>query len=207
MIIPVKGMTVTVDGVLVPVEGLTVEVPDLPANPTPTSNGGGEELAPIPFVPVIGGDSESGQVYSTQRGYYVRSKYKCDVKVYVQFSSKGTINGNLRLKNLPVPAATIPMFFAGDYAYSSNASPQMNAVSNILVYTAGTLDYAMLYGFVPSQNPRPLTAEDINDHTQIMLGLSYFVDAPMLKIGRVGKAQRAKQVEEVAEFLQQSGRV
>ena len=129
------------------------------------------------WTPILGGTTgESGQAYSTQRGYYVRTGKLVHLWCYLQLSAKGVITGPLLLKGFPFPAALVPMFFAGVNAYYSNLSPAMANSPVIFPYGNGGCSYAFLYTPVPSSNPRQLLESDINDHTQMTFSISYFTD-------------------------------
>jgi hypothetical protein len=152
----------------IPVDGLSVEIPTIAV---------GDPSVFGEWTPVIGGTTETGQVYHFQTGHYIKIGRLVTVWSYTQFSAKGGIVGPLHLKGLPFPTVNLPGFFAGVCSYSSNLSPNAANVSSIMLYTGGTQTVVALFGFMPGQNPRPLTTDDINDHTQLILSLSYPTDA------------------------------
>ncbi len=129
------------------------------------------------WTPVIGGNAgESGQGYSTQRGYFCKTGRLVHLWSYTQFSAKGVISGQLVLKGFPFPVATVPMFFAGVNAYYSNLSPNMAANPCVFIYAGGVQTQAGLMTPVPGSNPRPMMESDINNQTQLIFALSYLTD-------------------------------
>ena len=54
------------------------------------------------WTPVLGGDSESGQTYISQAGWYVKNNKFAVLTYQIKLSAKGTITGTLaKIKGLP----------------------------------------------------------------------------------------------------------
>ena len=65
------------------------------------------------WTPVIGGDGgESGQTYSIQVGKSSKEGPKVTITFTVQLSVKGTITGNVVIKNIPYPIITLTNYNA-----------------------------------------------------------------------------------------------
>ncbi len=142
-----------------------------------TDSSGGLTQTIGEWTPVIGGmTSESGQGYSTQRGYFCKTGRLVHLWSYTQFSNKGVIAGQLALKGFPFPTATVPMFFAGVNAYYSNLSPDMASSPCIFLYASGVQSSAFMFTSVPNSNPRHMLESDINSASQFIFALSYFTD-------------------------------
>lgn len=140
------------------------------------------------WEPVLGGNiSESGQVYTAQRGAWIKVKQAgkpfslVNVWGSGQFSVKGTIVGTLQLKGLPFPTGNVPCFMSGVCGYYSNLSPEMALNPIVMPWTSGNRLDVNLYAPVQGSNPRPLSVADINDHTQFMFSFAYPCSEPVIQ--------------------------
>lgn len=143
------------------------------------------------WIPVIGGEQgEGGQTYNYQQGAYIRTGKHVTLWAYVQFKgpsdggpvgAKGTINGNLILRNFPfqigntLPYGNAP-YVAGHVAYYTNLfTPQ--DITGITLYGGATWNYARFMKLRSgAQNPITMSGADLNDSTQIIATISYFID-------------------------------
>ncbi len=135
----------------------------------------------VEFIPIVGGrDGESGQRYHYQTGHAIVTPLKVGKKVeftsYTQFADQGTIAGPLVLKGLPFPTAYVPGFFGGTVSYSSNLSPTANELTALDLWTGGASSTWRFFGRRLGQNPRELTAADINLATQLICRGWYYTD-------------------------------
>ncbi len=129
------------------------------------------------FTPVLGGaTSESGQTYSTQQGNYVKIGSLVHVGIYMQFSNKGTITGNLVVKGLPFAGGGGSFTHAATIGYMTNmAAGTKNPKNGILGYVAAADSRILMYAvndFV-SVNPTPMDGTDVNNTTQLVISATY----------------------------------
>lgn len=151
-----------------PLQGF-VEVPDGPVTGTP------DEVRA--FKPILGGaDGEAGQQYRYQQAYGYRNGRFVHLQMYLQLAAKGTIRGELRVKGFPWPLRFVPGWVTGVVGYYSNLAPSVANVTNLTLLSNGGLTSAQIYGFIPGLNPRQLTFDDINDHTQFACSIDYLLD-------------------------------
>jgi hypothetical protein len=135
------------------------------------------------WKPFIGGViSESGQAYSSQTGHAIKTSgplgAKMELWVYTQFSDAGVIEGQVCLKNFPVPTINAEGFFTGLGGYFSNFSPSGQISCPLIFHAGGAQTSALLFALDQGkyENPRPLMRQDFNNHTQLMFYISYPID-------------------------------
>ena len=134
------------------------------------------------WFPIIGGDiSETGQVYNYQQGRYIKTGKQVTVWAYTQFSNKGTITGNLVIKNFPFPignpgGTNPPPFTAGTVSYYTNLfTPQ--DVTGLSCRGLPTQSYAEMFKFLSQgNNPVKMTGADVNNTSQFIISMTYFID-------------------------------
>jgi len=134
------------------------------------------------WFPIIGGDiSETGQTYLYQQGRYIKTGKQVTIWAYTQFSNKGTINGNLVIKNFPFPVGNPggtnpPPFTAGTVSYYTNLyTPQ--DITGLSCRGIPTQSYAEIFKFLSAaNNPVKMTGGDLNNTTQFIISMTYFID-------------------------------
>jgi hypothetical protein len=141
------------------------------------------------WTPIIGGSSgESGQDYRFQQGAYIRTGNLMIIWSYTQFNgpgggghvgAKGTINGNVVLKNLPYPighnVSGLPAV-AGVVAYYTNLGTPQD-ITGLSCYAPSGQNYFIINKLRSGgNNPLAMVGSDLNDDTQLIISVSYFVD-------------------------------
>lgn len=112
------------------------------------------------WTPTIGGTtSESGQVYSTQAGRYIKVGKLVTVFGRVTLSTLGTITGDVRIKGLPFT--------------SVNAAPSASA--SISFFAGLTTSIISIFGFVQPNT----TAMDLRYRATAGTSLSIFAQADL----------------------------
>jgi hypothetical protein len=130
------------------------------------------------FTPVLGGStSESGQTYTTQSGNYVKIGCMVHVGIYVQFSNKGTITGNLYVKNLPFAGGGGSATHAASVGYMTNLSNAgtPNPRRCVMGYLLGASTSITMFSVddFNTVNPVQMTGTDVNNTTQLIISLTY----------------------------------
>jgi hypothetical protein len=127
---------------------------------------------------VCGTTVEGTPKYSYQQGSFAVDEDLgiCYIWVYVQFSDLGGMQGPLKLKNLPRPLSSqLPHWVGGMSSYATNLHPASSV--QLWLRGNGAWDHFLIDGQPPSgQNPLPMTDNDLNGHTQIILCAFYPVD-------------------------------
>lgn len=125
------------------------------------------------FNPTVGGStSQSGQVYSTQVGSYVREKDKVTFYLQVVLSTLGTITGTVRIKGLPYPVSSPGVNTQVATVFWNALSVAKVAVVGILV---GGLSELELEGAgAAATGLGTLVQADLSNTSQFIISGSYF---------------------------------
>ena len=125
------------------------------------------------WTPVIGGStSTSGQSYSPQNGSYTKIGRSVSLYVYVNFTNKGTITGNLQVQGLPFTAASSPSNAVGNINVSYWIT-QTN-FSSIFGNVSASTTVAGIEGINASANTTTsLTTSDLHNSSAFILAIHY----------------------------------
>lgn len=125
------------------------------------------------WTPVIGGSGgQSGQVYASQVGRFVKIGKMVWAQGYANLSNKGTITSNVEIQGLPFTSEdTVNVYAAATYSYwtlatnwiliTGYANPNTTTIRVSGISAAGT------------GPPASLTTADIANNTDFMLSICY----------------------------------
>lgn len=130
----------------------------------------------VNFTPRIVGTAGDPMFCSSQQGYANKTGLEVKFQIYIQFANwaPNPMTGPLTLLGLPYPTRSIPVFASAECWYTSNLSPEANPITSVFLYAGGASSIWGIYGRIAGQNPRQLTAADVNLHSQFIIKGWYF---------------------------------
>ena len=127
---------------------------------------------------VLGGaGGTSGQTYTTQQGNYIKMGPLVHCGMYMQFSAKGTITGNLEVQNLPYAGGGGSPTHAAVIGYMTNLNSggTPNPRRSLHGYLLAASTHIALYSGddLNNINMVPMTTADVNNTTQLIISITY----------------------------------
>lgn len=129
------------------------------------------------WTPILGGTtSESGQTYSTQKGYYTQIGKLVFATFHVTLTVIGTITGGVCIKGLPVASKSAAGYTAGGFVNYCN-NPTGTPFAWVTLYMTNGVQYALVqYAQASASTTNGWTQSSLSSNFEMVGCIIYHTD-------------------------------